>query len=479
MLNKKKFNIAIIGKSYLSIILAHDLLAKGHDSLLLLDERFDYGDITTSFFNDFEKEILFSWGCDKNIKPLIKINKYLRPHLIEFQIDDKLTLKLGHTSPYKNLWELSRKLPHLFTDLKGRFNFGMSFDDELAAEKFDTAYFSLIKRLGRNVYHYHDTHNLNIDVFYNLCPQIIMQVWENLNRVLKNDQALSAHNLNVNAAVLSLFLAKFAILKKVSLGGTQLENLYLLLSLLSPQYECEQSSLCDDLLIDYMQKGGVSKKGQVDQWQFEKGRPWCLELSDFEGIIRPKMVFLMGAIPYVGPFKFINKNSHLRSVVVDYTIDQEIVKKNSFTDDNRHFLYTSYAKVGTSNPIWYGKFCPSRLQFHMLFIPQLGQKAEFLKEDISKILHDDFFKKYPLLNSAKSDMQVSFGQDIMLHDQSLDYKTLGKNNHHLSKIEIGHQEFPGTDENLKDVTYFGPMKNSSFGIIGQLVEMKDLYIKNE
>ena len=113
---KKNIDLLLVGKSYPSILLGLEFLEQGKDVLLLDDDRLQLGELYTDRPLALEKEYLRSWGEQRNIKPLINIEKYLKSVPTTF-ISNGMRLRLGE-SPARNCQELFRKIPSLLSRLK-------------------------------------------------------------------------------------------------------------------------------------------------------------------------------------------------------------------------------------------------------------------------------------------------------------------------------------------------------------------------
>jgi len=92
-----RFDLALIGNSYLVQFLQLLLLKRGCRTIILDDPRFGPGDAQICEFGELEKELIKSWGDSIGSPTMVNIEQYLVPQELVFRVPGKFPreIRLG------------------------------------------------------------------------------------------------------------------------------------------------------------------------------------------------------------------------------------------------------------------------------------------------------------------------------------------------------------------------------------------------
>ncbi len=449
----KHFDLTMVGKNYLSLLYSMEYTDWGKSALVVDDKRLEYGHIYSGILSEMDVAFLETWGEDKGISPLSGIRSFLTPRSVSFSID-KQWVKLGR-SPYQNYLELLRKFPNLF---------GMEKIDWTTVnneEEFNEFYFSFCRRMSQNCFRFRTLQNMNLQSFLNLCPKTIIDCFQHFKSHLDQNRKLELIPLHQKTF---FYLSRGFIQKKLSMRGNELELFHLLLSLLSPCYELNEEALLSQLESVFKSRGGVCKTTTIREWLFDQSKPWSLELSSFEGIIHPQRIALMGGRPESMPIGIQSRSKVFKSVDVQFNSTKEL--DDFFGDD--YFAFTESKRIGGQYPFWAMRKKDNSYQVTLFTLMEKGMKISFNKDKVLEILKRDFStilgKDFSLEITS-----IDFGREICVEDNKNDdrFQSL------FGKINIVDTSRPGSEEKLKNVHYFGPLKMGSLGLFSTLMEIKE------
>lgn len=449
----KHYDLTMVGKNYLSILYSMEFSDWGKSVLVIDDKRLEYGHIYSGILSEMDVTFLETWGEDKGISPLAGIRSYLSKRSVTFSID-KQRVRLGG-SPYQNYMELLRKFPQLFGMEKIDWE---TISDE---DEFNELYFSFCRRMSQNCFRFRTLQNLNLQSFITLCPKVIIDCFEHFKENLDQNRKLELIPLHQKTF---FYLSRGFIQKKLSMRGNEIELFHLLMSLLSPCYELNEQNLSSHLENVFKSRGGVCKTTTVREWLFDQSKPWSLELSSFEGIIHPKRIALMGGRPESMPIAVQSKSKIFRSLDVTIPSSEEL---NSFFGDD-YFAFTDSKRIGGRYPFWAIRKDKTHYKITLFTLMNKGMKIDFSKNQVIEILNHDFSHILGKDVDLKPE-SLEFGREICVEDN----KNVERLQSMLKKIAIFDNSKPGSDEKLKNVHYFGPLKMGSLGLFSTLMEIKE------
>jgi hypothetical protein len=463
----KKFNMALIGKNYLSFLLSIELMEWNMKVIILDDKRVTYGQHYTDYLCQLEYSFLMLWGEDRQIEPFQKLQHYIVKKPFSIIIGQHRVL-LGN-SPAQNLSELIRKFPNffLYEELK-EINLFLCDEDKQA--QFNDSYYAFCSRLAENSFRFRTSQNLSLGYTLSLCPENIKFIFSVFEKAFLNQDNFKEPDDTLNIKTF-LYLTRGIFHRKLSIGATEFELFHLFLSLLSPHFQLDHKALMGDLLPIFTERGGAFKKTYIKDWLFEKKRPWSLELSSYEGIIHPQKISLLGGRPESIPVKVDVKEKSFRSIDLRFALNEKADLKLGL--EGQRVFYTRSQKIGGQNPFWEGRFQKNGGVLKIYNRSYKGMKIDFIKNFIIAELEKDLsiICKRPITNLLIE--SIHFGHDLCLEEKSFKSSGFKQDMPLLSKVEVYDCTAPGLDDLLKNVHYFGPLKRGSFGLFSTLMEIKD------
>ena len=444
--------MALIGKSYLSVLLSLNLLEQGQDVLLLDDDRMGMDGFYVERFFSLEKEYLINWGKEQKISPLSNIDRYLTDVPSRFIFDDT-HIHLGE-SPAHNYRELIRKMPEVFLSPNDRTKICESPE---GMEKFNDIYFEHCNNLGKLAY---DHKNLNPSEL-NFLQQKIPPTLKNIYNAFEQAHRNKKHDKSWLRLKTLLYMSQGIFQKKLSLDTSPLERFHLLLCLLSPFYELDQKKFFEDLIEVNLKKGGRFKKTSIREWLFHKGKPWSVELASYEGIIHPKKMAFVGGIPH-------GNLVELKPTLEYYTslgIELEFTESLERDCIRERIVFSGARKLGSPFPLWEGTLSEKRAIFKFVIFAKRGRKVDFVENNIRTHLLEDLEQFVPRISKIVRGMKMTYGRDVWI-DRT---KSFPKK----SGIPVSLVDFskPERRTPLKGVYYFGPYRETLLGPLGMFMEI--------
>jgi hypothetical protein len=444
MLNKNVDTI-IVGQNYLSYLLAFQLITEKHDVLILNDERIAKDDNHFKMFSPMEKDFIQAWGEDLGATYLEHLNESLSTKPFIVAIEDKEVL-LGRDNPYQNLVELARKFPEFFYEI-------LEFVDSggINEQSFNESYYNMCERLGKTLCRFKTLQNFNFSTFSNHCPDYMTDIFEifykkvSMNGGFEDPKALFIYGMRaIFHDVLTVSMPK-------------IEAFHLFCSLLGPRYQLDTSIIVSKLKGLLEHRGGNFRDSQIREWKFHKGRPWCVELNSFEGIIHPRKLTFIGGRPKQIPLKL--DTEHL------YGNYELTVKKNDLHKRSLPFFKFHAKYMGSQFPFWVETNMPGE-QEETSFIKVFskghhGEKEDFIFGEIADLLIKD-----KVIDRAEDISNIKLGDDVISG-------VVAKSLNLPEKMILRDGAFALKGEKLKDVFYIGPCKKGPLGLLSSLMETKD------
>ena len=452
---KKHIDMALIGKSYLSVLLSLDLLEQGQEVLLLDDERMGMNEPYGERLFSLEKEYLKNWGQEQNIEPLSNVEKYLTNVSSRFVFDDT-HIRLGE-SPAHSYRELVRKMPETFSYSSKDINICESVE---GMEEFNDIYFEYCNRLGKIAYSYKDVNATNLKTLQQKCPSVLKNIYDSLENSFKNRKyGKSWWKLKT-----LLYMSQGVFQKKVSLEPSPLERFHLFLCLLSPFYEINQKKFFEDLIEINLKRGGQFKKTSIREWLFYKRKPWSVELASYEGIIHPKKMAFIGGIPRGNLVALKPSIECYTSLDIELDFMEPPVEICMY----ERFIFSGIHKLGSPFPLWEGKFYENKAILKFMIFAERGRKVDFIKNKVKTHLFEDLEKLFPGISKAIANTRMTYGGEIWM-DKTKNFQK--KSN--IAFVWLVDFSSPGKTNPLKGVYYFGPYRETLFGSLGMLMEINN------
>lgn len=461
---QKHYPLAIIGKSYLSLLYGIELLRYFERVLLLDDDRLSFGDLYQTGVTQIDYAFLETWGNDRSIE-LLKSGEFLHrsPY---FLYCGGTQLYLGR-SPWDNLQELTRKLHQLFpytflfqgqetADLEGDSQENLKW----SSQEINKDYRLFCERLGLNGLRFKSIDNFTYEYLMGHCPESIKILFKLFQRQM---------SLFPEFGRSFQYFGRILFHKKLASSYTDLELFHFFLCIIGPHYELDIHALSDYLSHVFSERGGHYKHAQVREWKFYKYNPWSIELSSFEGIIHPQKISFLGSHPTGLPLKIEYKGKTFLTVHFSMECNDERIKGDHFNEGIWNFI-GDIESLGTDLP-----FCKFRIQAghikgHFLYREKKGSKLDFYKMALLDKLTSHLEQLYPGITTHLDKFNLKRGCEVYM-DQSDCFHAPDT----LKINQVGLYDFsiPTVRKRLKNVYYYGPLKNGSLGVFGQLMEIKE------
>jgi hypothetical protein len=442
----KHFNNVLIGNNSLSCMLGIGLLKSQKKILLIEDERLHYGRLYSQNLGELEKNFLEVFGKDEGLDPLINVSQFLRHAPLRFCVE-RSQLLLGR-KPWQNLVELNRKFPELFDG--GAVEYCQEImSDKSLAEQFDELFYATSKRIATSAVRVDGIEQLNFNLFLNQCPEKIKVFFDAFKKQVMSKDFV-AH----------LYLWRSYYQQQMTRNLAELELFHLMLSLLAPRYELNETSLNAELLELCRQHGGQFKSTSVREWKFHNRAPWCIELASFDGIIHPEMISFFGSGFEKTPFRAAESLERYRGLNLTWKLDPSILERLK----GQRIMGTQYKDLGTDGPWWMVDFHAESMDILVPISHEPGLKTDFVLKNLRVKLKDWLrpwigdYEKHLLHES------VELGPEIWVSsDRDPRFQGIG----------LVDASGPGQKKLLRNVYYYGPLNKRSMGLFSGLVAIKE------
>lgn len=458
----KQFEIAVIGKNYLSIMYGLRMLLDDNRVLVINDERASLGDQMLSSHGALEVNLLKQWGEMEKIPELLNIDSYITPRFSTFHLPTG-RLKLGAARPSQNLKEIIRKLPFFFED-GSQFINSFVFDENLR-EAFDGQYFQYLNFLSHFALNSRSGNDFEREFIVNTLPPEIKKVFLIFE---KNFIANKGEGYEWNDKEWSVKLINFIVNCNIHYTFSIEQEFYQIfhtfLYLIGPFFHVDGEHLEKKLQVQFLESGGVIKNAKLKEWVFYKGRPWSIELDSFEGIFHPKKLTYFGGTPTGLPLKIKTSSPILKQVTLKAKIDKSIL--NISEDESRQdFYFCNKDMIGGEFALWkiteddgyLFASCP------VLYYP--GTKINFFNDRICDAFTKEITKLFP--NFKGNDFEIIWDNDLF-HQKLRSKKR--KPNQFSDKVY--DYSTPSSLSLIKDFKNFGPMGELPLGLISCLMKMR-------
>ena len=458
MLNKD-IDYALVGNNFITFLLSIGLMNRGKKVLVLDDDRFNYGQLSTSSLTLLDLEFLRNWGESSGILPLKNIDQYITAQPLNYYVGKK-QIVLGDT-PFRNYRELCRKFPYLFMNEKSSELMASSADE---GDLYNQKYLDFAAKVTQSLFLEKKISKVN-KVFENsIPPDLMFQFQYFFSHFSKKD--LMDENLRSEFNTL-IFMSRGFFQNRLSPSGSRTEIGHLFFSLLSPFFKLNHQKLVQDLQEVHLAAGGEFKKLNLADLNFQKGHIKSFELKSFNGLIRPRKMIFIGGLPEGLPLR-------LKTSAASYHCLNVIVKfKNPLPKFliNKKIIFSSAMKIGTDKPFWEASFFQETSLFNIIVTKPEGAKTDFIREAVLKLLKADLLFLYPEYNLAIENTEMNFTLDLFIEDK--DYNAYQKihTTFKMKLTSILEQSSPLLFSRLKNVLYFGHYNESACGTFSSLIEL--------
>jgi hypothetical protein len=252
---KKEVDFLIRGGDLISMVFAMGLLRKRQEVLFYNEGPHEGECQNIHTWGDIEIRHLELLGEKIDSTALKDIRKHCRPVDYVYAITGK-RLKLG-SNPWKNLFNLYRRCPSWFDIAKSPHFDPRSLLEASYEEKFNREFERGLNRVAENCFRYRQLETLTSSLFETHMPEFFIHLAEALVHLFRNESidSMKVYDMPFSERKFLLGL-RFFYQHHLDLQWGKVEVYHLLLSILSPRYELDESSLMDLLQKEFCRFGG-------------------------------------------------------------------------------------------------------------------------------------------------------------------------------------------------------------------------------
>ena len=450
----KNVDTVIIGKNYMSLLLALEQINENKKVLLIDDPKISPGQLYDYGIGPMAYHFLQAWGEASKIEALIRLNQYVHTLPLNIIFNNKW-MRLSD-NPSNNLKELLRCAWPLFGDqapllLKYITPVHNKFNEEVNA---------MNKTLGHMAFNECVESTFDISLCdKNMSPKITA-IYNTLLQNLDNKQ-------RAKDDYLLTFLIKIFFDKTLTSTISPLTIFNIVDNILGPNYFVDEEALVRDLAASFIAKGGQIKRTEIQKWQFTGNKLWRIQLASFEGIINLRNAVFVG-----------NNNGMLSSRMdtklppfVSINLQNEVLNNEISYLPKGNVLFGKTYNLGTSMPMWWLESSrPSTkskiLRLHSLFEMRPGTKIDFIKDKVINHIESDIYTTFPSLKNNLGKWDIQIGHEVYANGQSLSQKQ-------NYKIPFYDHSWPNKGKNLQNIYYIGPYRPTTCGVLSKLMQLRD------
>lgn len=436
MLNRK-YNIAIIGLNYVSLMKGIKHLQKGETVLIIDNEKYRFANNWCFNVGLLERFHCSSLGINHNIDSLKNFGRYLLPTNTFLNID-KIFVEASD-SHYSSLKEIARKFPESFSKL---FNEKLK---DIDSEDFDERFTRLLSEIGSRSHREIKSEEL-LNYILNFDP-LLTEIFNRFDEFVREN---GEHNLELQFALQVLYQTRF------SNSIDKLESIYLLLSFISPRYRVDHEALTRDLLFEFNKLGGDIKHTFVEDWGVENERLRYILLASVDGLIEVGHTYYFSQLVEPKNFKTLDTSDRFLSIKANCLLDHDFVENYA----NKRIAFLKKNRMGSDFPFWEISIDPDGyLEGTYTYADDLGSKPNFYFHQALDDLFESLQKILPKLdrNEWVSRTKLQRGEDLWLNKNISSLKATTENN----VFDLNNRRISGLD-------YCGPEINVTFGFFGYL-----------
>ncbi len=438
----KNINLLIVGDNYLSYLIALDYIQENKNVLLLSQSMKSYDDFHFSNCSLVELGSIKAWFHKHSDLFSIDFNKYIDYQSRVIKVDHSYLL-LGRKSVKANLLELVRKCPDLFL---ARINDIRSITDE---EDLELSRY--LEKIGDDFFRFQTIQSFKQANFFEGAPKVLEELFLSFFSYLYNGSR--SNDFGLSDALIYSLRSSYHQAFVGQIG--KIEALHLFFSVISPNIKIEHKVLVKALKEFFVSSGGQLRDANIREWKFEKGRPWCVELNTFEGVVHPRHVLFIGSSPIDLPFQIEDREFYVNYVLKFHKTNEYFNQKVRI--ENYHAQY-----MGSRQPSWCSYQDNEYVYFIMPVLFQEAQKPDFLKDRLLKTL------------SKEEELSELIFDSIYLEDD-VGIKQVSRSINIAQTVKLTYKQPGMKNIVIKNVELLGPLKCGALGLFSTLLEGKEFY----
>ncbi len=460
MLNKEIDHV-IIGSSYLSYFLGIKSLNSKHSTLILDDHRFKFGGLFQSKFTELDRAFMKQLGETHNIESFKNIDEFLKPCPYYIHVNGSI-LRLGD-SPLRNFKEVGRKLHVGLKKESKTIEHDVYYKvlEEVDEDQFNFLFSNFCHELAEAVQSLPSIKHFDLSTFFKCAPQFLVDFFDTIASRYSDQESTIRDAWSLQCLLYSL---RGIFQDNFSFSISKFELFHLLVSLLSKSYHLDYSAFNKSLHNEFNQLGGNLREVELEQWLFDKNRPWALMLSSFEGVVKPGEVSFVGPRPQAMPIDITPLGEYYASVEFSWQIDS----KNSILPPEGITFFCCSDAIGTEMPFFWTSVEGNKVTVCAYLLWCEGRKFEFYIDRLKEYLLKEINQFYMIDRNSIISESVRELRDIALSGVAAGgtFEQVSSNKIHvLDNTDISNKTLVG------GVNYWGQFRKFPLGKYSMLLDL--------
>jgi hypothetical protein len=447
MLNKN-YSKGIVGLNYVSLTYGLIALEKGHSALIVDDQRLPFSNKWYLNIGYLERSILIRIGEKYNIDPLKNLDNYLGDKNTVLCLN-KIIIELVD-SPFSNIKEIARKIPECFS--------GVYLDKLklISPDVFDADFFEYLDQVCENAFEKLENNNLK-DLFDAHKGLEFSAVMESFIEFFEKNTDITKH---IHYILQVMYQTVF------SSAHLKIESEYLLMSLLSPRFEVNESKLKEDLLFEYRKTGGDIKVTSVKDWGIEDNKLKYILLDSIDGLIKLDNCHFFSQINHHLPFDVQSAKTQFKSIKINCMLDHKFISLY----ESKRIIFSNKSRMGSDFPYWEVSIDSTGLLTGLYsYADYTGTKPSFYYHHAVEDIYVSLKAMLPGLLKADWVSRVKLEQG---QDNWLEFSAGDKHKLYPSKNDSFENVYDKDSGKVIDSLYqCGPNRSKSLGFYSYLLDV--------
>lgn len=447
----------IYGHNYYSFFLGINKLRQNQSTLLLADQRTNYGQHFLNYCSEMDRLLFLYLGKKFSVSAFEGVEQFLTAAPVQYILGQS-AIRLGD-SPSRNFSELCRRFQFAFCP-KSNLREWLA-EHSLDTNSFDQQFTDYLQQIISQVVGLKKTNTLDFSFFYYLAPNFIKEIYNVLSAFYYESKDTSAESWNLRCLLSST--RAFA-QEKISLQMGKIELFHLLLLLLCPHYRVNLSTFLERMEEQFHELGGEVRRVDLEEWLFDKGRPWAINLSSFEGLVMPKEQSIVGNIRSNFPIHIDSHGAYHTSMVFEWKIRRS--KRDILPLERSVFCHSDF--LGTDRPLFVYSREEDKITIQVFFLYVPAGKLEFVVNEIRQSLISQLSRNFVFSEDWILEEKFYEGDDLLL---DVDYEHGKFSQSQTQNPCLLDQSIITEREIVKDVSYYGAFRQFPLGKLSLVLEL--------
>ena len=196
---------------------------------------------------------------------------------------------------------------------------------------------------------------------------------------------------------------------------------------------------------------------------FDEKKPWAMQLTSYEGVIRPGEILFVGGWNDSMTLCMTPQFQYYDSYLITFSNIKNIIPSSP-----QRYLFSSQEKLGTNQPMW-ELTVDKNISCKAFISHSRGEKKDFVENEYKKQIIKEINNLLPIIDDFQDNSIFTKDDDILTNDDEVDRLNFKKSNITLQ------DSFNGNNTYLKNVFYCGPNSNAKFGLLSSLININSGY----